>query len=66
MKTRWGTCNPEAKRIWINLELIKKPIECLEYIIVHEMIHFFEKNIIKNSKLIWISFCLNGKPIKDS
>ncbi len=43
MKTKWGSCNPNAKRIWINLELIKKPRECLEYIIVHEMIHFFEK-----------------------
>ncbi|ACO03280.1 MAG TPA: M48 family peptidase [Persephonella sp.] len=50
MKTRWGTCNPEAKRIWINLELIKKPIECLEYIIVHEMIHFFEKKHNKKFK----------------
>lgn len=39
MKTRWGSCNIKSKRIWINLELAKKPIECLEYIIVHEMIH---------------------------
>ena len=44
MKTKWGTCNIEAKRIWINLELAKKPIECLEYIVVHEMIHLFERN----------------------
>ena len=43
MKTKWGSCNPEAKRIWINLELIKKSRECLEYVIVHELIHFFEK-----------------------
>ena len=43
MKTKWGTCNPEAGRIWINLELIKKPNYCLEYIIVHELVHFFEK-----------------------
>lgn len=42
MKTRWGTCNPEAKRIWINLELAKKPKECLEYIVVHEMTHLIE------------------------
>ncbi len=32
MKTKWGSCNPAHKRIWINLELIKKPINCLEYI----------------------------------
>lgn len=44
MKTRWGTCNPTAKRIWLNLELIKKPIHCLEYIIVHELVHLLEKH----------------------
>ena len=44
MKTKWGTCNIEAKRIWLNLELIKKPPQCLEYIIVHELTHFFERN----------------------
>lgn len=43
MKTKWGTCNIEAKRIWINLELAKKPLSCLEYIIVHEMIHLQER-----------------------
>ncbi len=42
MKTRWGTCNPKARRIWLNLELAKKPIECLEFIIVHEMVHLLE------------------------
>lgn len=43
MKTKWGTCNIEEKRIWINLELAKKPIHCLEYILVHEMIHLLER-----------------------
>jgi hypothetical protein len=43
MKTRWGTCNSRAKRIWINLELAKYPISCLRYLITHEMVHFFEK-----------------------
>ncbi len=43
MKTKWGTCNIEKKRIWINLELAKKPIHCLEYIVVHEMIHLKER-----------------------
>lgn len=42
MKTKWGTCNPKAKRIWLNLELAKKPSECLEYIVVHEMVHLLE------------------------
>ena len=44
MRTKWGTCNIEAKRIWLNLELSKKPIFCLEYIIVHELIHLLERN----------------------
>ena len=44
MKTKWGSCNPDAKRIWINLELAKKPVHCLEYIIAHELTHLTEKN----------------------
>lgn len=43
MKTRWGTCNIEEKRIWLNLELAKKPDLCLEYILVHEMVHLLER-----------------------
>jgi len=43
MKTKWGTCNREAKRLWLNLELAKKPGECLEYIVVHEMVHLLER-----------------------
>lgn len=43
MKTRWGSCNIEARRIWLNLELIKKPRACLEYILVHEMVHLLER-----------------------
>ena len=44
MKTRWGTCNIEAKRIWINYELVKYPVECLEHTIVHELTHLLESN----------------------
>lgn len=44
MKTKWGTCNIDAKRIWINLELAKKPFACLEYILVHEMVHLLERH----------------------
>lgn len=43
MRTHWGTCNIEARRIWLNLELIKKPVVCLEYILVHEMVHLLER-----------------------
>lgn len=43
MKTKWGTCNAEAGRIWLNLELVKKSARCLEYIVVHEMVHLLER-----------------------
>lgn len=42
MKTRWGSCNIQKRRIWLNLVLIKKPLICLEYVLVHEMIHLLE------------------------
>jgi predicted metal-dependent hydrolase len=44
MKTRWGTCNPAARRIWLNLELAKKPVQCLEYLIAHELAHLLERH----------------------
>lgn len=43
MKTRWGSCNAADRRVWLNLELIKKPVACLEYILVHEMVHILER-----------------------
>lgn len=42
MKTRWGSCNVRARRIWLNLNLIQKPMECIEYVLVHELIHLLE------------------------
>jgi predicted metal-dependent hydrolase len=44
MKTKWGACNTQAGRIWLNLELIKKPPHCLEYVVVHEMVHLLERH----------------------
>lgn len=44
MKTLWGSCNIEKQRIWLNLELIKKPPHCLEYVIVHELVHLLERH----------------------
>lgn len=43
MKTKWGTCNTEKKRVWLNLELAKKPIQCLEFVVVHELVHLLER-----------------------
>lgn len=42
MKTKWGSCNPRARSIRLNTELAKKPPECLEYIVVHELLHLRE------------------------
>lgn len=43
MKTRWGSCNPKTGKIWLNLELAKKPPRSLEYILVHELTHLVER-----------------------
>jgi predicted metal-dependent hydrolase len=51
MKTRWGSCNIAKKRILINLELAKKPEHCLEYVIVHEMLHLLERH--HNDKFLY-------------
>jgi hypothetical protein len=45
MKTKWGACNVEARRIWLNLELAKKPVQCLEYIIVHELVYLVNEQL---------------------
>ncbi len=43
MKTKWGACNAAANRIWLNLELIKKPSECISYLVLHEITHLIER-----------------------
>ncbi len=43
MKTKWGACSVNARRIWLNLELAKKPARCLEYLVVHELVHLVER-----------------------
>ena len=44
MKTRWGSCNTRDHRVWLNLELAKKPASCLEYVLVHELVHLIERH----------------------
>ena len=50
MKTRWGTCDNKKKNIWFNLELIKKPDSCIQYVVVHELAHLLERK--HNDKFI--------------
>ena len=44
MKTKWGSCNIKAARIWLNLDLARKAPECLEFIVVHELVHLHERH----------------------
>jgi predicted metal-dependent hydrolase len=44
MKTKWGSCNAAAARLWFNLELAKKPVQCLEYVVVHELAHLRQRH----------------------
>jgi hypothetical protein len=65
MKTKWGTCNAQAKRIWVNLELAKKNPRCLEYIIVHEMVHLLERNHNERFNAYMDKFLPNWKIIRN-
>jgi len=65
MKTRWGTCNPDTKRILINLELAKKPLSCIEYIVVHEMVHLLERKHNDRFKAYMDKFMPQWKSYKD-
>jgi hypothetical protein len=64
MKTCWGTCNPKAKRIWINLELAKKSPTCLEYVVVHEMVHLLERHHNERFKAYMDKFIPNWRAVK--
>ncbi len=65
MKTRWGSCNIKKKKIWLNLELAKKPKHCLEYVVVHEMTHYFERLHNSNFKTILSSYLPDWKQLRD-
>ncbi len=64
MKTKWGACNIEAGRIWINLELAKKPEECLEYILVHEMVHLLERHHNERFRLLMNRYLPSWEKLK--
>jgi len=66
MKTRWGTCNHITKRIWLNLELAKKPVVCTEYIIVHEMMHLIEKKHNRNFIYLMDKYLPNWRSLKEN
>ncbi len=65
MKTRWGTCNINKRRIWLNLELAKRPVACLEYVVVHEMVHLLERNHSKRFYTFMDNFLPEWQTYKD-
>jgi len=72
MKTKWGACNPTSRNIRLNSELAKKPLDCLEFILVHELVHLIEpthnenfRAILSKSLPTWKArrALLNSKPL---
>lgn len=64
MKIRWGSCNISKKNVLINLQLVKKPIQCLEYVIIHELVHLLEKNHTNRFKSLLDKYYPNWKDAK--
>lgn len=64
MKTRWGSCNIDEKRILINLQLVHKPVECLEYVVTHELVHLLEKNHSNRFRALVEKCCPKWKEAK--
>ena len=64
MKTKWGTCKIADKRIWLNLELVKKPSKCIDYVFVHELVHLREKGHSQRFIDILESVLPNWKSLK--
>ena len=61
MRTRWGSCNIRERRILLNLQLVKKPPECLEYVIIHELVHLLERNHTRKFWRLVENFCPHWK-----
>lgn len=65
MKTKWGSCAPAAHRIQLNMDLIKKPPLCIEYVVLHELIHFFEANHTPRFKALLAAHMPMWEHLKD-
>jgi predicted metal-dependent hydrolase len=66
MKTKWGSCNPRSKSIRLNTELTKKPPECLEYILVHEMLHLIARRHDEHFISLMERYLPNWKSIRQT
>ncbi len=61
MKARWGSCITSTGNIYINLQLVKKPVECLEYVIIHELVHLLESNHTNRFTMLVEQSCPNWR-----
>ena len=61
MKSRWGTCNPRTRAIRLNTELTKKPPACLEYVVVHEMVHLLEASHNRRFQMLMTQYLPDWK-----
>ena len=66
MTTRWGTCNVKTRKVWFNLQLAKKTPECLEYVIVHELMHLIEKSHNEKFATLMDKYLPNWREIRKS
>ena len=66
MRTKWGSCIAEHKRIWLNLQLAKKSPDCLEYVIIHELVHLLERNHSDRFREYMDKYCPMWRTVKDS
>lgn len=64
MKTKWGSCNAEKRTLHFNIELIKKPAECIEYIVVHEMVHLLVRNHNQDFVILMDKYLPNWRILK--
>lgn len=64
MKTKWGSCNTDNKTLLFNLELVKKPHSCIEYVVAHELVHLIERHHNDNFKAILDNYLPNWKGVK--
>lgn len=65
MITKWGSCNTENRNILFNIELAKKPIECIEYVVVHELLHLIERKHSDLFRAYLDKYFPNWKSIKE-
>lgn len=66
MRTKWGSCNIDRKRIWLNLQLAKKTPECLAYVVTHELVHLLERNHNEQFQKYMDSFFPNWRVVKSA